>query len=397
MLLWIMCTIFFAVCAARNFMAGDVLWAKGFSVATAFCFGMILARRPEYKGLAQSQQPEEKLTEFGTEKKDFLGEIYEKAGNDYFALEEERRLIKDPVMQAQLEKLSHLGRYILKYMRKNPQKIQQARKFVYYYQDRALKLTQEFHQLEEVTAIKSVPVEETKANIRTTLQSFDEAYVYEFNKMISDTLMDINAELKVMQDNFAAAGIKDKGISMIEPMAVGISDSDDDTKIEQQKKKLSPIQRWWNRSEYDLHEGHPWTQQVSTAEQYVLTLEEERKKKGYVVLHSTLETQPEGVAAEFIDHIAAPRARLPMPRRNGKLSIPPAFLQDVKRQKRIVAVLAILGGSFGLHKFYLRRIYKALAYVLFSLTGLPAVIGLYEGISYILMSPEEFYEKIYCP
>ena len=46
-----------------------------------------------------------------------------------------------------------------------------------------------------------------------------------------------------------------------------------------------------------------------------------------------------------------------------------------------------------MHKFYLGRVGAGIAYLLFCWTGIPAIIGLIEGIIYLCSSEEDFYYK----
>ena len=63
-------------------------------------------------------------------------------------------------------------------------------------------------------------------------------------------------------------------------------------------------------------------------------------------------------------------------------------------KSRITAgILAILLGDFGIHKFYLGKIGQGIVYLIFCWTGIPAIIGLVEGILYLLMKDEEFVQK----
>ena len=63
-------------------------------------------------------------------------------------------------------------------------------------------------------------------------------------------------------------------------------------------------------------------------------------------------------------------------------------------KSRIIAgILAILLGDFGIHKFYLGKIGPGIVYLIFCWTGIPAIIGLVEGILYLLMKDEEFAQK----
>lgn len=64
----------------------------------------------------------------------------------------------------------------------------------------------------------------------------------------------------------------------------------------------------------------------------------------------------------------------------------------MKKDRIIAAILAIALGGFGLHKLYLRKI-SWLLYLIFSWTFIPALVGVIEGIWYLLMSDEEFDSK----
>lgn len=57
------------------------------------------------------------------------------------------------------------------------------------------------------------------------------------------------------------------------------------------------------------------------------------------------------------------------------------------------AVLAILIGGLGAHKFYLGKIFMGLLYLVFCWTFIPAVIALIEGIYYLTLSDQEFSAK----
>nr|MDO8117984.1 NINE protein [Candidatus Sigynarchaeota archaeon] len=65
-----------------------------------------------------------------------------------------------------------------------------------------------------------------------------------------------------------------------------------------------------------------------------------------------------------------------------------------KKADRIVAgVLAILLGSIGVHKFYMGKIGHGILCILFCWTGIPALVGLIEGILYLTATDQEFQEK----
>lgn len=53
-------------------------------------------------------------------------------------------------------------------------------------------------------------------------------------------------------------------------------------------------------------------------------------------------------------------------------------------------LLALFLGGLGLHKFYMGKTIQGLFYLLFCWTGVPAFIGVIEGIVYCFMSDETF-------
>lgn len=65
----------------------------------------------------------------------------------------------------------------------------------------------------------------------------------------------------------------------------------------------------------------------------------------------------------------------------------------VTKSKTTAGILAILLGAFGIHKFYLGRWGLGIIYLLFFWTYIPAVIGLIEGIVYLVSNPNQFARK----
>lgn len=60
------------------------------------------------------------------------------------------------------------------------------------------------------------------------------------------------------------------------------------------------------------------------------------------------------------------------------------------KNKIVAAILAIFFGSFGIHKFYLGKIGQGLLYLVFCWTGIPGLLGIIEGIIYLLTSEHSF-------
>lgn len=69
------------------------------------------------------------------------------------------------------------------------------------------------------------------------------------------------------------------------------------------------------------------------------------------------------------------------------------FNTSANNTRIIAALLAIFLGWLGAHKFYLGKPVMGIIYFLFCWTGIPTIVGVIEGILYLLSSPEKFQEK----
>ncbi|MBQ9376658.1 MAG: 5-bromo-4-chloroindolyl phosphate hydrolysis family protein [Schwartzia sp.] len=84
--------------------------------------------------------------------------------------------------------------------------------------------------------------------------------------------------------------------------------------------------------------------------------------------------------------------------RNMPAPAPPAYEKErrlARRQKIIAGALGIFLGSFGAHKFYFGKTKWGFLYALLSWTGLPGFLGMIEGIRFLFMPMDDFYEQYY--
>lgn len=65
------------------------------------------------------------------------------------------------------------------------------------------------------------------------------------------------------------------------------------------------------------------------------------------------------------------------------------------KSKIVAGVLGILLGGIGAHRFYLGRICAGIFSILFFWTGIPGLVGVIEGIIYLLTDERKFLVK-YC-
>ena len=68
----------------------------------------------------------------------------------------------------------------------------------------------------------------------------------------------------------------------------------------------------------------------------------------------------------------------------------PTIETKTNRSRVVAALLAIIFGGAGIHKFYLGKVGWGIIYILFSWTFIPMLLGFIEGISYLLMSDKSF-------
>lgn len=66
-------------------------------------------------------------------------------------------------------------------------------------------------------------------------------------------------------------------------------------------------------------------------------------------------------------------------------------------KNRILAgVLAILWGTFGIHKFYIGKIQSGLLCIAFCWSLVPTVLGIIEGVKYLTSKDDKYFYEHYC-
>ena len=145
--------------------------------------------------------------ELEQERIELLQESYTKAVADCASIEEARRQISDVELSRQLGKMQQIAGNMLRYLEKNPQKLPLAQRFIDYYQDRAVLLVRKYREF-EATELQTGRVQEMKERMKAALNGLDEAYEEQFERILSDQFIDLDAEIKVMQQALDADGIQ---------------------------------------------------------------------------------------------------------------------------------------------------------------------------------------------
>ena len=281
----------------------------------------------------KNRTPQLDLEELEEERAEYLQENFDKAMADFKYLEAARTQISDRELSAQLSRMQRVAKKLLAHLEKNPDRIPLAYKFIDYYQDRAVKIVRQYQDLEE-TELSTERVRDLKSRMKLTLSALDDAYADQFEHVLNDQIISAEAELKVMNQQLDAEGIKRKTIDI---------------------------------GELD--------------------------EFGNVRIDTDLLDQPLGGIERR--HIPV----MPRRRRYDDDDDFPAFPEEERpeiiQRKLIQSALAIFLGTWGAHKFYQGKTWQGVLYFLFCWTTLPTWISFAEGLRYLFMPVEDFYEKYY--
>ena len=281
----------------------------------------------------KNRTPQLDLEELEEERAEYLQENFDKAMADFKYLEAARTQISDRELSAQLSRMQRVAKKLLAHLEKNPDRIPLAYKFIDYYQDRAVKIVRQYQDLEE-TELSTERVRDLKSRMKLTLSALDDAYADQFEHVLNDQIISAEAELKVMNQQLDAEGIKRKTIDI---------------------------------GELD--------------------------EFGNVRIDTDLLDQPLGGIERR--HIPV----MPRRRRYDDDDDFPAFPEEERpeiiQRKLIQSALAIFLGTWGAHKFYQGKTWQGVLYFLFCWTTLPTWISFAEGLRYLFMPVEDFYEQYY--
>ena len=284
--------------------------------------------------------PQLDLEELEEDRAEYLQENFDKAMEDYHFIEEARKNISDRELSAQLNRMQKIAKKLLANLEKNPDRIPLACKFIDYYQDRAVKIVKQYQELEE-TELSTDRVRDLKARMKQTLAALDDAYTDQFEHVLNDQIISADAELKVMQQQLDAEGIKNHTVDVGEVDEYGNVRIDTDLL----NQPLGGI--------------------------------EQRKNMPVMAATSTKKVRRRRRVDEYDDLQTFPEHERP----------------QIIQQKLIQSALAIFLGGIGAHKFYQGKTFQGVMYLIFCWTFLPGFVGFIEGVRYLFMPVEDFYEQ----
>ncbi len=283
----------------------------------------------------KNRTPQLDLKELESERAQYLQENFDKAIADFNWLEEARENLSDKELSAQLRRMQRTAKNLLNHLEKNPERIALAYKFIDYYQDRAVKIVKQYRELEE-TQLSTDKVQDLKSRMKQTLSALDDAYQDQFEHVLNDQIISVDAELTVMEQQLDAEGIKRKTIDVGQVDEYG--NVRIDTDLLDQPMKIEPQRKFFPQG-----------------------MQQRRRRRD----------------DDSTDLMPFPEDERP----------------QVVQTKLIQSALAIFLGSFGAHKFYQGKTFQGVIYFLLSWTTLPMWISIMEGIRYLFMPIEDFYDQ----
>ena len=134
-----------------------------------------------------------------------LREKLEEARADLKSIERSMTKIRDLELKEESERLHRTAGNILKYLEENPGKIPQARQFIDYYQDTASQLLKKYVDLQN-TDLNTESTRRLKVQTEEAIRTLNEAFENQFQKLMSEELLDMEAELQLLRQTMKMEG-----------------------------------------------------------------------------------------------------------------------------------------------------------------------------------------------
>ncbi|MBQ9365825.1 MAG: 5-bromo-4-chloroindolyl phosphate hydrolysis family protein [Schwartzia sp.] len=296
----------------------------------------------------------------------FLPESFLKAVDDFNFIQEAMPGIKDSELRAQLDELQHTSRNMLTYLEKYPEKLPLARRFIDYYQDRTVELVKKYQDF-AATGLSTPDVLTAIDRIKKGLADFRYAYEDQFSRLMSDSFIDLDVELKVAEQEMSFDGIEKKSHENVPDYraAVGERTGLYFTERSGERKGRSGFRGEEKKSKRNGSGEEKFT--FGTWTSYI-------KEKGELIMEKFM---GRGAAMPVMD------------------TLPSYVISDLRHQKLIAGLLGIFFGSIGAHKFYFGKTKWGILYAAFFWTSIPGFIGFVEGMRYLLMPLDDFYVQYY--
>lgn len=128
------------------------------------------------------------------------------------AVGEMRRLndsIEDPVLSQQIDHIEATTGKIFRYVMDHPDQKSQIRRFLNYYLPTTLKLLNAYDRLDEA-GISGINIDGAKGRISDVMRAIVDGFDRQLDALYQGEVMDINAEIKVLQSLLTGDGLTDQ-------------------------------------------------------------------------------------------------------------------------------------------------------------------------------------------
>ena len=114
--------------------------------------------------------------------------------------------IRSPDARAIIQKLQKDGARFLDFLEQHPENIPRSRRFIHCYQSRAKRFVHEYEKM-EATGISVGCIQKAKEQLQDGLQKLLVAYQAEYENLLQDDFIDVEAEVRVLDQFLTIEGI----------------------------------------------------------------------------------------------------------------------------------------------------------------------------------------------
>lgn len=145
-------------------------------------------------------QPEPAAQDPDAEENEFLRRI--RAANDAIA---------NPTLSAQIDRIEELTRKIFVLLQEHPEKEKELRSFTNYYLPQTLKILEAYSKL-EAQGVEGDNITQAKQRIEAMMDKLVDGYAQQLDRLFSSDVLDITAEIAVMESMLAKDGLTKEGV-----------------------------------------------------------------------------------------------------------------------------------------------------------------------------------------
>lgn len=139
---------------------------------------------------------------------EFLNDRLTEAGSDYNRMQRAVCQIQEQPLLRECQDLISRAGSILKYLTDNPEKIPAARRYIDYYQETAANVLEHYAELKS-TGLSTVETEKVLKSTRESISTLKAAFDLQFEKLMQNELMDMEADLNLLKQTLRSEGYKE--------------------------------------------------------------------------------------------------------------------------------------------------------------------------------------------